>query len=78
MSEEKMIEIDGESYELSKLPEDVQQAIFLFGRAQEKLNEARTQLSIYDASCASLAGLISAKMKAHNEASTEEAEIVSE
>lgn len=78
MSEEQMIEIDGESYQLDTLPDDVRQAIFLFGRAQEKLNETRTQLSIYDASCASLAGLISAKMKAHNEASVEEAEIVSE
>ena len=78
MSEEKMSEIDGESYQLDTLPDDVRQAIFLFGRAQEKLNETRTQLSIYDASCASLAGLISAKMKAHNEASVKEAEIVSE
>jgi cellobiose phosphorylase len=78
VSEEQMIEIDGESYQLDTLPDDVRQAIFLFGRAQEKLNETRTQLSIYDASCASLAGLISAKMKAHNEASVEEAEIVSE
>jgi cellobiose phosphorylase len=78
VSEEQMIEIDGESYQLDTLPDDVRQAIFLFGKAQEKLNETRTQLSIYDASCASLAGLISAKMKAHNEASIEEAEIVSE
>jgi len=78
VSEEQMIEIDGEPYQLDTLPDDVRQAIFLFGKAQEKLNETRTQLSIYDASCASLAGLISAKMKAHNEASIEEAEIVSE
>lgn len=78
MSEEQMIEIDGAPYVLTDLPKDVQEAIFLFGKAQDKLNEARTQLSIYDAACASIAGLISAKMKAHNEASIEEAEIVSE
>ena len=78
MAEEQIVEINGESYELDTLPDDVRQAIFLFGKAQEKLNETRTQLSIYDASCASLAGLISAKMKAHNEASIEEADIVSE
>ena len=78
MSEEQMIDIDGESYELNTLPDDVQQAIFLFGKAQDKLTAARAELSIYDAACASLAGLVSSRMKAHKTASTEEAEIVSE
>jgi len=78
MSEEQIIEIDGESYELNTLPDDVRQVIFLFGKAQDKLTAARSELSIYDAACASLAGLVSAKMKAHKAASSEEAEIVSE
>lgn len=76
MENAKMVTIDGQDYELDKIPEEVRNLIVLFGRAQEKLNDARNDLSIYDAACASYAGLISAKMKAYNESS--DAEIVVE
>lgn len=76
MENTKMVTIDGQEYELDKIPEEVRNLIVLFGRAQEKLNDARNDLSIYDAACASYAGLISAKMKAYNESS--DAEIVVE
>ena len=76
MENAKMVTIDGQDYELDKIPEEVRSLIVLFGRAQEKLNDARNDLSIYDAACASYAGLISAKMKAYNESS--DAEIVVE
>lgn len=76
MENAKMVTIDGQEYELDQIPEEVRNLIVLFGRAQEKLNDARNDLSIYDAACASYAGLISAKMKAHNKSS--DAEIVVE
>ena len=76
MENAKMVTIDGQDYELDQVPEEVRNLIVLFGRAQEKLNEARNDLSIYDAACASYAGLISAKMKAYNKSS--DAEIVVE
>lgn len=76
MDSTKMVTIDGQEYELEAIPEEVRNLIVLFSRAQEKLNDARNDLSIYDAACASYAGLISAKMKAYNESA--DAEIVSE
>lgn len=76
MENAKMVTIDGQEYELDQIPEEIRNLIVLFGRAQEKLNDARNDLSIYDAACASYAGLISAKMKAYNNSS--DAEIVVE
>lgn len=76
MDQAKTITIDGQDYEVDKIPDEVKNLIVLFGRAQEKLTNARNDLAIYDAACASYAGLIGQKMKAYNESS--DAEIVTE